>query len=260
MTKLSKSKFPRTRIATFDVGAISRNRHTVAALIEVDVTEARQTIRNTRQAGSAVSFTAWLMKQIADTISQFPEVAGYLKGKRNRIISEDINISVVVEKKIEGKAVPVPLVIKQANKKTTVEITQKIKRAKNKEMSEKEMVLHKKSNPLETLYYYLPGFIRRMVWRFLLNHPTLAINKMGNVVLTSIGMMGKINGWFIQTSVHPISFGISTITKKPKVIKGKIIPRDLLNMTVLMDHDVVDGAPMARFISRLSKRIEKGDL
>lgn len=34
--------------------------------------------------------------------------------------------------------------------------------------------------------------------------------------------------------------------------------REMLNMTVLLDHDVVDGAEMARFISKLSYNIEKG--
>jgi pyruvate/2-oxoglutarate dehydrogenase complex dihydrolipoamide acyltransferase (E2) component len=29
-------------------------------------------------------------------------------------------------------------------------------------------------------------------------------------------------------------------------------------MTVLLDHDVIDGAQMARFISDLSKNIERG--
>ncbi|MFP4547939.1 MAG: 2-oxo acid dehydrogenase subunit E2 [Fidelibacterota bacterium] len=260
MTKVSEIKFPRTRIATFDVGAISRKRHSVAALIEVDVTEARKNIRKARQEGAPISFTAWLMKTIATAIKAYPEVAAILKGKRKLLIFEDVNVSIVVEKEIKGKAVPIPLVIRETDKKSAADITGEIKAAKNKEMSDKDMVLHKKSKRLEKLYYFLPGFLRRLVWRFILNHPKLAYKQMGNVVLTSIGMMGNINGWFIQTSVHPISFGISTITKKPRVVKDEIVPREVLNMTVLMDHDVVDGGPMARFISYLSKIVEKGEV
>lgn len=33
--------------------------------------------------------------------------------------------------------------------------------------------------------------------RDFLNHPRFAYKKMGNVVITSLGMTGKINGWFI---------------------------------------------------------------
>ncbi len=32
----------------------------------------------------------------------------------------------------------------------------------------------------------------------------------------------------------------------------------MLNMTILLDHDVMDGAPMVRFISALTKNIESG--
>lgn len=84
----------------------------------------------------------------------------------------------------------------------------------------------------------------------------MAYGKMGNVSVTSLGMIGSANGWFIPVSVHPISFGIGKVTKKPVVINDRVEIREILNMTVLMDHDIVDGAPMARFISDLSGRIE----
>jgi pyruvate/2-oxoglutarate dehydrogenase complex dihydrolipoamide acyltransferase (E2) component len=71
-------------------------------------------------------------------------------------------------------------------------------------------------------------------------------------------MIGKVNGWFIPISVHPICFGISSIIKKPIVIGDNIEIREMLNMTILFDHDVSDGAQMARFISELSKNIENG--
>ena len=81
---------------------------------------------------------------------------------------------------------------------------------------------------------------------------------MGNVMITSLGMIGRINGWFIHKSVHPISFGIGSILKKPAVIDNTIAVREILNMTILLDHDVMDGAPMVRFLNDLTKYIESG--
>jgi pyruvate/2-oxoglutarate dehydrogenase complex dihydrolipoamide acyltransferase (E2) component len=83
---------------------------------------------------------------------------------------------------------------------------------------------------------------------------------MGNVVITSVGMMGHINGWFIHKSVYPLSFGIGSVLKKPVVIDTEIRIREILNMTILVDHDVIDGAPMVRFLNDLTKCIESGDL
>jgi len=81
---------------------------------------------------------------------------------------------------------------------------------------------------------------------------------MGNVAVTSVGMTGKINGWFIHKSVHPVSFGVGSVIKKPVVIDNEIKIRDILNMTILVDHDVIDGAPMVRLLNDLTNYIETG--
>ena len=81
---------------------------------------------------------------------------------------------------------------------------------------------------------------------------------MGSVLVTSVGMFGKVRGWFIPSSVHPLAFGLGAIIRKPGIVDGKITPREYLYFTVLMNHDVIDGAPMARFINQLTKNIEKG--
>jgi pyruvate/2-oxoglutarate dehydrogenase complex dihydrolipoamide acyltransferase (E2) component len=82
---------------------------------------------------------------------------------------------------------------------------------------------------------------------------------MGNAVVTSVGMMGLINGWFIHRSVHPVSFGIGSVIKKPSVVGDEIKIREILNMTVLLDHDVIDGAPMVRFLNDLTRIIEDSE-
>jgi hypothetical protein len=154
--------------------------------------------------------------------------------------------------------VPIPLIIEKANETSIESITMQIAEAKNIAFAENEIVLNKNSKQLEHLYHYLPGFLRRYFWKYLLKHPKFAFRKMGNVAFTSIGTMGKVDGWFVPISVHPICFGISSITKKPCVVDDKIEIREILKMSILIDHDVMDGAPMARVISDLSKNIERG--
>jgi hypothetical protein len=46
------------------------------------------------------------------------------------------------------------------------------------------------------------------------------------------------------------------IAAKPGVVDGRIAPRDYLCMTLRFDHDLIDGAPAARFVSRLRELIE----
>jgi len=48
------------------------------------------------------------------------------------------------------------------------------------------------------------------------------------------------------------------IAEKPGVAQGQIQIREVLSLTLTFDHDVVDGAPAARFASRLKELIESG--
>ena len=252
------TKFPKTRIATFDIGAVSQQKHYISILLECDVTASREKIRNKRRKGEKISFNGLMLKTISNSIHKHPEVAAFLYRKQKLIIFKDINVATIVEKEIDGTKVPIPLTIEKANEKSISAITNEIEKAKNKVISAKDIVLNKESNPGERLYYRLPGFLRKYIWRYMLRNPKVAYKKMGNVVLTSPGMMGKINGWFIHKSIHPISFGIGSVVKKAVVVDDEIKAREILNMTVLMDHDVIDGAPMARFINELVRNIENG--
>jgi hypothetical protein len=164
----------------------------------------------------------------------------------------------LIEKEINGQKVPIPLVIEKTSEKSIEDITYQIIASKKELMTEKDIVLQRKSTQIEQLYYLFPGFMRLFFWKLLLRRPNTVFKNMGNVAITSLGMIGKINGWFIPISIHPICFGIGSIIKKPVVIADKIEIGEILNMTILLDHDVIDGAPMARFIKKLSKNIENG--
>lgn len=259
MTKTRVQRFPDSRIATIDMGRVAKQKHHVSALIALDVTDSRARIKHrNRLSDNNISFNAWLIAVIGRTLTEFEEAASYRTGKNKQLIFADINVSMVVEKKLNNHKVPIPLIIEKANIKTPQDITRQIADARATPLHEKDMVLHQKTNRIERLYYKLPGFARRAVWRYLLQHPRLAFRKMGNVAVTSVGMIGQLNGWFIPSSVHPICFGIGAITRKPAVVDDQIAIREILHVTVLLDHDVIDGAPMTRLLSSLSKAIEDG--
>lgn len=255
----STQNIPSSRIATFDVFSIGLTKHHVAAMLEFDVTDTRKRIREVRRNGTKVSFNAWILKAIASTLVQHPEAAAFIKGKRELVIFNNINISFLVEKDIDGKKVPLPQVIEKCNTKSLTEITHEIEDSKALSTSSSQVVLNKKPTISERIYYHLPGFLRRLVWKVILSNPKFAYGKMGNVSVTSVGMMGRISGWFIHRAVHPISFGIGSVLKKPVVVNDEIKVREILNATILIDHDVIDGAPMVQFIKDLTARIEKGE-
>ncbi len=258
MNEYREISFPRTRIATFDVFEIGRKRHHITALLELDVTDARAAVKAHRsKTGEKVSFTAWLIATISRTINEHPAVHAYLKNNRKKIVFDDVDVSMTVERIYDGVPVPLPYVVRRANRKSFSEITEEISNAKNQEVSENDVVLGEKKTRFATsLYYMMPRSLRLCVWKHILRRPMLARKLMGTVMVTAVGMFGKVNGWFITAGVHPVSFGVGSVIRKPKAVKDSIEIREILNMTVLIDHDVIDGAPMARFISDLTKNIE----
>jgi pyruvate dehydrogenase E2 component (dihydrolipoamide acetyltransferase) len=50
--------------------------------------------------------------------------------------------------------------------------------------------------------------------------------------------------------------GVGRIVREPCVIDDKIVPRDMLSLSLTFDHRVVDGAPAARFLNELRRALE----
>ena len=253
--------FPSSRILTMDGGKIGMMKHHVKALIEVDVTESRKKIAIRKaESGQKISFMSWMLKCIAQAISEHKEVHAIKKGSNKAVIYNDIDISILVEKKVDGTLVPLPLVIRNVNSRGITDIYNEIEKAKEQTIEDgKNYVIeqNREKEPIK-LFTLLPQFIRLFLWKIILKNPHRMKRMMGTVVVTSIGMSGRVYGWAIPYSFFPVCFALGSIMKKPGVVNDSIEIREYLGITILVDHDVIDGAPAARFVSRLSEIIENG--
>ncbi len=253
-------KFPVSRIATTDIGAKGLKKHHIKALIELDVTRARELIKERRKV-QKISFNSWLIKCISTAIEEFRPIHGVKKGKQKVVIFDDIDVSIAVERTIDGKKVPLPYVIRQCNKKSISDINDEINSARAETVdNEGDFILGRPENSKlkMILYYSLPAVVRRLIWDVIIGSPRLTKKSMGTVMVTSVGMMGRINGWIMPVSVHPLCFALGSVVKKPGVYRERIEIREYLFMTVYVDHNAVDGAPAARALSHLTKLVESG--
>ncbi|MFX0005064.1 MAG: 2-oxo acid dehydrogenase subunit E2 [Candidatus Hodarchaeota archaeon] len=251
------SDFPKARIPTLDFLSLGDKSHYVKGLIEFDVTAGRRKIReHEKNSGDKISFTAWLLKCISQAASEFKEVHSMMKGKNKIITFDDVDISITVEKDVNGEKIPIPLVIRKTNKKTVKQISDEIRNAQSEKINEATVLGGHDMKSKVKYYVSLPKFIRRYLIKRKLKDPIKVKQLMGTIILTSVGMFGNLYGWPIPTTNHPLAFGVGSITKKPGIFGDKIVIREYLPITVLLNHDVVDGAPATRFISRLSELIE----
>ncbi|UCD00727.1 MAG: 2-oxo acid dehydrogenase subunit E2 [Promethearchaeota archaeon] len=253
------SKFPKLRIPTLDFLALGDNKHYVKGLIEYDVTEGLNKIRDhEKNTGEKISLTAWLLICIGHAASEYKEVHSMMLGKKKIIIFDDVDISITVEKNANGVKSPMPLVVRKTNKKTVKQISDEIRIAQSEQVDEATVLGNHDIKKKVKYYLSLPKFFRRFLIKRRLRDPIKVKQLMGTIIVTSIGMFGKVHGWPIPTTNHPLAFGVGTITKKPGVIDNEIEIREYLTMTILFNHDVVDGAPATRFVSRLGELIESG--
>jgi pyruvate/2-oxoglutarate dehydrogenase complex dihydrolipoamide acyltransferase (E2) component len=254
-------EIPSSRQSTFDIGYLGVRNHHMKALLELDVTHGRELIRHYRSSNKEpISFTGWIMKCISQAVAEHKSVHGIRKGKNELVIFDDVDISIIIEKEINGEKVPLPLVIRKVNEKTLQDIQDEILTAKEQtiETTEDYVLGNHPYKWVMRFYLTLPQFLRIMIWKHILKNPFLMKNTAGTIVVTSVTAIGNAKGWVIPVSIHPICFALGSLVKKPGVFEGKIAIREYLYMTVLLNHDVIDGAPAARFISRLSGLIESG--
>ncbi len=253
--------YPPVRQFTADMGRISREKHNILALLEVDITDALKQIKQMREPGKKVSLLAWFIKVLADTVANHPPINGIKAGRTSVVVFDRIDISTIVEKVVDGVAVPLPLVLRGANKKTHFQINNEIQAAVSQSVDhEGNYVLGKNKNSLLLkLAVVSPRWLRLFFMRrFILGNPKRMQEMMGTVMVSSLGTIGRISGWIIPTSMHPLSLGIGTINKKPAMHAGKIEPRDILHLTIAFDHDVVDGMPARRFVDELISSLQSG--
>jgi len=71
-------------------------------------------------------------------------------------------------------------------------------------------------------------------------------------------MFGKGSGWGIPIAGHTLMLTLGGVASKPGVVQGQIAIREYLSLTLSFDHDIIDGAPEARFTQRLKDLIESG--
>jgi pyruvate/2-oxoglutarate dehydrogenase complex dihydrolipoamide acyltransferase (E2) component len=84
------------------------------------------------------------------------------------------------------------------------------------------------------------------------------VSAAGTVGVTALGMAGRGGGWGLAPAGQSLLLVVGGIARKPAVTGERVEPRDILSLTVAFDHDVVDGAPAARFTHRLTELIESG--
>jgi pyruvate/2-oxoglutarate dehydrogenase complex dihydrolipoamide acyltransferase (E2) component len=241
--------FLKIRRGYADILAASRRKDIIHGLFEIDVTRARRVLREGEASGADISFTAYLVWAVAQAVDENRLLHGYRR--RNRLILfSDVDVNTQIEAEVDGQHIVQSLLIRSANHKTVTDLTQEIRSA---QLSTTESDRRYR----ETLTFLsVPRPLRALAWRVVLAEPRLFKKLGGTIAVSSIGMFGPAGGWGIPVGPATLMVTVGGIAAKPRFISGRLEERELLDITISVDHAIVDGATAARFARRLSELIE----
>jgi pyruvate/2-oxoglutarate dehydrogenase complex dihydrolipoamide acyltransferase (E2) component len=248
---------------------LMHRQHTVHALLEVDVTDARRAIREHRaRTREGLSFTAFVVANLARAVDEDRHMHAYRRGRSRLVVFDDVDVTVLVETDVEGAKIPFPHIVRAANRKTAASIHEEIRAA------QAAGAPYEAGRRWLPLWLLVPGFLRERIWAMVLADPRRRKRLTGTVAVTSIGMFGRGTAWAIPLTGYSLCLTVGGIARKPGVVAGeagesdaagaadggrraeRIEVREMLALTISVDHDVIDGAPAARFGARLAELIE----
>jgi len=259
------------RIGNYQIKPFSKNRrniililkegwrrHSTHGIIEIDVSKARKLIKDQKK-DKDISFTGFIIKCISQALSEHKELNALRHGKRKIIIFDDVDVAIPVERSTESEIRPMAYILRKANEKSLLEITKEIRSVQSEKVDDTTQLLNKNPTFLERFALNSPFFIKKFLLWLSCRNALLKKKYMGTIGVTSIGMKGRFPGWVVPLGgITTFLFVLGGIVKKPGVVDDKIKIRDYLEMTISVDHDIIDGGPLARFVDRLITLIEEG--
>ncbi|MBN2214199.1 MAG: 2-oxo acid dehydrogenase subunit E2 [Bacteroidales bacterium] len=231
--------------------SVTKEKNTIHCISETDISIPRRLIKeHYEKTGEKISLTAYIVRCLARVIQDHPELNSFIKRKK-LIIMDDITISVLIERELADEKVPEPIGIMKAREKTILQIQDEIRDARKNEGN-------KLGNLSGTTWVrFIPGFLLRTFVRIAEKNIRMA-KRYGKICVTAVGMFSKDAAWFIPHGTTTVLITVGGISEKTVEIDGKFVSREHLCLTGSFDHNIVDGAPAARFMKQFTGMIKSG--
>lgn len=235
--------------------------HPIVALLELDVTTAQDAIAAQQRAGVRVSLFAFLVRSIAVALAEHPELR-WMRHRHRLVCFEDVDVSIPVEVYGAHGHFPREVVVRRAQALSAAAIYAQLERAREREQQEGVLGPEDRwSRRMMGLLHLVPAPLRRWYMRRLMGDAFAVKRRAGTTLVTSVGKFADIPGFALTFTTGPraTTFAVGSVVDKPWLHGGKIAIRSILGFAIVLNHDLVDGAPGARFARRLQQLVESAD-
>jgi pyruvate/2-oxoglutarate dehydrogenase complex dihydrolipoamide acyltransferase (E2) component len=251
--RFTSAPFPAMRRIVVDAGRHWRKSSVVYGLVEFDVTDVRARFRSHKErCGETLSFTAYIAACVAHAVAGDRSVHAYRDWRNRLVMFDDVDISIMVEAPAGNRTFPVLHVVRAADKKAFREVHDEIRAIQAGRGSSDGLGTSKALK----WFVRLPLLLREVVYWYMGANPRRWKQQGGTVGLTTLGMFGKGGGWGLPLSNSTLTICVGGIAERPAYVDDSLARREFVCVTVAFNHDIVDGAPAARFVNRLRELVE----
>ena len=240
-------RLSRSRLALAAGQEADRKRHLMFALVEADLTEPlRRMAEHKERTGEALSLSGYVATCLARTLREFPEVNAFRRG-RSLILLDEVIVVVLLDRKIDAQSAVGYLPIRAADAKGLVEVTREIR-------AEQEAAPRVVAG--QRWLERVPARLAPLVLRSASRSIGWAL-RFGVAGVNNVGFGQDLAGWGLAPGAGTVGVTIGGIHTRRSADGSD---HRIAHLTLAFDHDVVDGAPAARFTSNLLERIVAGDI
>jgi pyruvate/2-oxoglutarate dehydrogenase complex dihydrolipoamide acyltransferase (E2) component len=218
-------------------------------LVQCDVTD---TLTQLKEHDPPISMTAFIVSAVGRAAAGHPEVHAYRNWRGKLVIHHHVDVATLVEVRSARGSFPLAHLVGDADSRSPAEISIEILGVKSAPTSGDFGNRFRSTAPWVSR---IPGAVG-LFYRLAARSPRLR-RLTGTVSVTSVGMFGGGGGFGIgMPTLQTLTVLVGGISERPWVVEGEVVPRKILDLTITVDHDVVDGAPAARFVADLRAMIE----
>lgn len=242
---------PRARRIVIDAGAAATRRHAIPAWFTADVTDVLARL----DRDPDVSITTYVVSTVADAVARHPRMHAIRDLLGNVVTFDEVDVNVVVEVALDGHSYPMNHVLRAADTRCADDLHSELHRIKADPRHSETLRL----TGVARWYVAMPAPVRRAMMSSLHRIPDLQRDLVGTVGVTSVGMHGRGAGVGFPFLLHTLDVLVGGMEDRATVaVDGRREVRKHLWMSMVADHDVVDGVPLTRFIADLRDHLESG--
>jgi pyruvate/2-oxoglutarate dehydrogenase complex dihydrolipoamide acyltransferase (E2) component len=218
-------------------------------LLDVDVTDARRLLDRHEPP---LSVTAFVIAAVARAVAAHPEVHAYRDWRGRLVRHRHVDVQTLVEVTTGQGPFGLVHVVRDADVRGIADLSAELRGVKADMLSAPTGRALQRLAPIAGR---IPGVFPAMY--AVMGRSVRAHQLAGTVQVTAVGMFAGGGGFAVAPpTLASLLVVVGGLSRRPWVVDEQIAVRDVLDLTVTIDHNVVDGAPATRFGADLRRRME----